>query len=338
MKLLTVTIPCYNSQEYMEHAIQTALTGGEAIEILIVDDGSSDNTLSIAKEYEKKYPTIIRALHKENGGHGSAVNTGIQNANGLFFKVLDSDDWFDEASLKKILHFIQYLVKESIPLDLIISNYVYEKPSIHKRKVVNYRSAIPCNRFFTWDDVKHFRMTQNLLMHSIMYRTQLLKDCHLTLPEHTFYVDNIFAYVPLPSVRKMYYLNVDLYRYYIGMYDQSVNETVMTRRIDQQIKITKIMIDSHDLMTISSKKLQSYMLQYLSMMMIVSSALLVNEGSAENLAKRDELWNYLKNSNKQVYRLITERKFGLPLQFKSSIGKKIIIHGYHFFNRIYGFN
>ena len=107
MKLLTVTIPCYNSQEYMEHAIQTALTGGEAIEILIVDDGSSDNTLSIAKEYEKKYPTIIRAIHKENGGHGSAVNTGIQNANGLFFKVLDSDDWFDEASLKKILHFTQ---------------------------------------------------------------------------------------------------------------------------------------------------------------------------------------------------------------------------------------
>lgn len=338
MKLLTVTIPCYNSQEYMEHAIQTALVGGEAVEILIVDDGSSDNTLSIAKEYEQKYPTIIRAIHKENGGHGSAVNTGIQNATGLFFKVLDSDDWFDEASLKKILHFIQYLVKESIPLDLIINNYVYEKPSIHKRKVVNYRSAIPCNRFFTWDDVKHFRMTQNLLMHSIMYRTQLLKDCHLTLPEHTFYVDNIFAYVPLPSVKKMYYLNVDLYRYYIGRDDQSVNETVMTRRIDQQIKITKIMIDAHDLTTISSKKLQSYMLQYLSMMMIVSSALLVNEGSPENLAKRDELWNYLKSSNKQVYHLITQRKFGLPLQFKSSIGKKIIIHGYHFFNRIYGFN
>lgn len=338
MKLLTVTIPCYNSQEYMEHAINTALTGGEDIEILIVDDGSSDGTLSIAKEYERKYPSIIRAIHKENGGHGSAVNTGIKNASGLFFKVLDSDDWFDEASLKKILHFIQYLVRESIPLDLIISNYVYEKPSIHKRKVVNYRSAIPCNRFFTWNDVKHFKMTQNLLMHSIMYRTQLLKDCHLTLPEHTFYVDNIFAFTPLPAVKKLYYLNVDLYRYYIGRDDQSVNEAVMTKRIDQQIKITKIMIDSHDLMTISSKKLQSYMLQYLSMMMIVSSALLVNEGSPDNLAKRDELWDYLKKSNKQVYHLITQRKFGLPLQFKSSVGKKIIICGYHFFNRLYGFN
>ncbi|RKI41522.1 glycosyltransferase family 2 protein [bacterium D16-51] len=338
MKLLTITIPCYNSQEYMHHAIESALTGGKDVEILIVDDGSSDDTLSIAKEYQKKYPDIIRAIHKENGGHGSAVNTGIANAAGLYFKVLDSDDWFDEASLKKVLHFIKYIASESIPLDMIISNYVYEKPSIRKRKVVNYKSAIPCNRFFTWDDVKHFKMTQNLLMHSIMYRTQLLKDCKLVLPEHTFYVDNIFAFVPLPYVKKMYYLNVDLYRYYIGRDDQSVNEAVMTRRIDQQIKITKILMNSHNLMEIPSKKLQSYMLQYLSMMMIVSSALLVNEGSPENLQKREELWNYLKNSNKQVYYLIIQRKLGFLLRFKTSFGKKIIIQGYHFFNLLYGFN
>lgn len=338
MKLLSVTIPCYNSQEYMKHAIESALAGGEDVEILIVDDGSSDNTLSIANAYQAKYPSIVRAIHKENGGHGSAVNTGIKNATGLFFKVLDSDDWFDETSLKKILHFIHYVVKESIPLDMIISNYVYEKPSLHKRKTIHYKSAIPCNKFFTWDDVKHFKMTQNLLMHSIMYKTQLLKDCNLVLPEHTFYVDNIFAFCPLPYVKRMYYLNVDLYRYYIGREDQSVNEAVMTRRIDQQIKITKIMIDSLDLSKIPSKKLQSYMLQYLSMMMIVSSALLVNEGSSQNLSKRDELWSYLKKSNKQAYRLITTYKFGFPLQWKSSVGKKVIITGYHFFNRIYGFN
>ena len=338
MKLLTVAIPCYNSQEYMSHAIETALSGGDDMEILIVNDGSSDNTQSIAEEYQEKYPGIIRAIQKENGGHGSAVNTGIQNATGLFFKVLDSDDWFDEKSLKKILHFIRYIVKESIPLDMIISNYVYEKPSIHKQKSINYKSAIPCNKFFTWDDVKHFKMTQNLLMHSIMYKTQLLRDCKLQLPEHTFYVDNIFAFCPLPNVKRMYYLNVDLYRYYIGREDQSVNEAVMTRRIDQQIKITKIMIDFFDLSAIPSKKLQSYMLQYLSMMMIVSSALLVNEGSPENLAKREELWNYLKNKDKQVYHLITSRKLGFALQFKSNFGKKVIISGYHLFNRIYSFN
>lgn len=338
MKLLTITIPCYNSQAYMQHAIESALTAGKQAEILIVDDGSSDNTLSVAEVYHKKYPDIIRVIHKENGGHGSAVNTGIANATGLFFKVLDSDDWFDEVSLKKIMHFLRYVATESIPLDMIISNYVYEKPSIRKRKVVNYKSAVPCNKFFTWDDVKHFKMTQNLLMHSIMYRTQLLKECNLVLPEHTFYVDNIFAFVPLPYVKKLYYLNVDLYRYYIGRDDQSVNEAVMTRRIDQQIKITKIMINSHNLLEISSKKLQSYMLQYLSMMMIVSSALLVNEGSPENLKKRDDLWNYLKITNKQVYHLILQRKLGFPLRWKTSVGKKIIIQGYHFFNLLYGFN
>ena len=338
MKLLTVTIPCYNSQEYMSHAIESALAGGNHVEILIVDDGSSDHTLSIANEYQKKYPDIVRAIHKENGGHGSAVNTGIQNAKGLFFKVLDSDDWFDEASLKKILHFIEYVAAESIPLDMIINNYVYEKPSLHKRKSIKYRSAIPCNKFFTWDEVKHFRMTQNLLMHSIIYKTKILKDCKLQLPEHTFYVDNIFAFCPLPYVKKLYYMNVDLYRYYIGREDQSVNEAVMTKRIDQQIKITKIMINSFHLDKIPSKKLQSYMLQYLSMMMIVSSALLINEGSAENLAKRDNLWDYLKNTDKHVYYLITSRKLGFPSQFKSELGKKFIISGYHFFNRIYGFN
>lgn len=338
MKLLTITIPCYNSQEYMSHAIESALVGGNEIEILIVDDGSSDNTLKIAKEYEEKYPSIVRAIHKDNGGHGSAVNTGIANASGLYFKVLDSDDWFDADSLKKVITFLQEVVTDSVSLDMLISNYVYEKPSVHKRKIMKYSSAIPTNQFFTWNDAKHFRMSQNLLMHSIIYKTKLLRDCHLHLPEHTFYVDNIFAYTPLPYVKKMYYLDVDLYRYYIGREDQSVNEEVMTKRIDQQIKVTKLMINSHNVTNIRNKKLRDYMIKYLAMMMIVSSALLVNSGSAENLKKRDELWLYLKNQNKSLYRIITHRKLGLPLQFKRKFGRKIIVWGYHFYNRVYGFN
>ena len=338
MKLLSVTIPCYTSHEYMEHAIDSVLAGGDDVEILIVDDGSSDNTLEIAKRYEEKYPNIVRAIHKENGGHGSAVNTGIANAKGLYFKVLDSDDWFDKKSLLKVLDFLRKIVTDSISLDMLICNYVYEKPIAHKRKAINYFGAIPRDRFITWSDVKHFRMSQNLLMHSIIYKTKLLHECKLKLPEHTFYVDNIYAFTPLPYVKKMYYLNVNLYRYYIGRDDQSVNEAVMTKRIDQQIKVTKLMIDSHDLSKIKNRKLRNYMIKYLSMMMIVSSALLVNEGSAESLAKRKDLWQYLKHSNKKIYYIITHTKFGFPLQFKSKSGRKIIIWGYHFFNRIYGFN
>ena len=120
MKLLTITIPCYNSQEYMEHAINSALIGGDDIEIIIVDDGSSDNTLQIAKQYEEKYPSIVRAIHKENGGHGSAVNTGIDNAEGVYFKVLDSDDWLDAYSLQRVLQLLREMITDGIGLDMVI--------------------------------------------------------------------------------------------------------------------------------------------------------------------------------------------------------------------------
>ena len=103
MKLLSIAIPCYNSQDYMRHAIETLLAGGEDVEILVVNDGSKDKTADIAAEYQQKYPTIVRAINKENGGHGDAVMTGLKNATGLYFKVVDSDDWVDEECLKRVL-------------------------------------------------------------------------------------------------------------------------------------------------------------------------------------------------------------------------------------------
>ena len=103
MKLLSVAIPCYNSEAYMSKCINSLLIGGEEVEIIIVDDGSSDRTAEIADDYAEKYPTIVKAIHQENGGHGQAVNTGIKNATGLYFKVVDSDDWVDEEAYKQIL-------------------------------------------------------------------------------------------------------------------------------------------------------------------------------------------------------------------------------------------
>lgn len=106
MKLLSIAVPCYNSEDYMRHCIETLLPGGEDVEIIIVDDGSTkDRTAEIADEYAAKYPGIVKAVHQENGGHGEAVNTGLRNATGLYFKVVDSDDWLDtewKVSIPKI--------------------------------------------------------------------------------------------------------------------------------------------------------------------------------------------------------------------------------------------
>ena len=124
MKLLSIVVPCYNSEAYMHKCINSLLTGGEDVEILIVDDGSTlDRTGEIADEYEARFPTIVKAIHKENGGHGSAVNTGIACASGLYFKVVDSDDWVKEESYKLILEKLREMAGGNRVLDMFVSNF-----------------------------------------------------------------------------------------------------------------------------------------------------------------------------------------------------------------------
>ena len=188
MKLLSIAIPCYNSEAYMENCIKSLLPGGDEVEILVIDDGSKDRTAEIADEYQEKYPGIVRAIHQPNLGHGGAVNTGIHNAQGLYFKVVDSDDWVNEESYKEILKTLEELVKGSKTVDLLISNFVYEKQGATRKKVMQYRHCLPVNQIFTWNEVGHMPKGKYLLMHSMIYRTQLLLECNLTLPEHTFYV------------------------------------------------------------------------------------------------------------------------------------------------------
>ena len=110
MKLLTITVPCYNSQDYLDRCMESLLVGGEDVEILIVDDGSTDRTAEMADAYAQKYPAIVKVIHKQNGGHGSAVNAGIAGATGLFFKVVDSDDWVKEESYYEILQALSRLI------------------------------------------------------------------------------------------------------------------------------------------------------------------------------------------------------------------------------------
>ena len=128
MKLLSIAIPCYNSEAYMRNCIESLLPGGDEVEILIVDDGSvKDNTARIADEYEARYPGICRAIHQENGGHGEAVNAGLRAATGIYFKVVDSDDWVNAEAYKEVLETLRSFVMGEQTLDMLITNFVYEK-------------------------------------------------------------------------------------------------------------------------------------------------------------------------------------------------------------------
>ena len=341
MKLLTIAIPSYNSENYLSKCIESLLPGGEDVEILVVNDGSKDNTSAIGHEYEAKYPGIVKVIDKENGGHGSAVNAGVEHATGLFFKVVDSDDWVKKSAYLEILEKLKDFAGSDVIIDMLISNFVYEKEGAAKKKVMRYAHALPKDTVFTWNDVGHFFKGQYILMHSVIYRTKLLRECGMKLPDHTFYVDNIFVYEPLPYVKNMYYMDVNFYRYYIGREDQSVNEKVMIGRVDQQIRVNKLMIDytvRNRKMIFVNKRLKQYMLNYLEIITTISSIMLILADTEEALDKKTELWEYLKASDSYLYRKLRYGIMGNGMNLPGKGGRKISVEGYRLAQRFFKFN
>ncbi len=337
MKLLTVAIPCYNSEEYMEKSIRSALNGGEKVEVLIIDDGSTDSTLQIAKKYEKRFPDIVKVIHKENGGHGDAVNAGIKHATGLYFKVLDSDDVLGRKAMTKVLAFLEKSVENDLGIDMVITNFMYDKQGVKRKKIMKYKHAIPVEKVITWDDVK-LGTTQFLLMHSVMYRTKVLKECGLELPKHTFYVDNIYVFTPLPYVKKIYYLDVVFYKYYIGREDQSVNESVMIKRLDQQYRVTRIMLDDYCEMNITNERLDNALVHYFDMMMCISTIMSIREGSKARLKDKDELWKHLEEKNLDLYKRVRHSLLGRSMNVPGKYGRKVSVALYKIVQGLFGFN
>lgn len=339
MKTITFAVPCYNSAEYMDKCIESLLVCGDDIEILIVDDGSTkDDTAEKADKWESDYPELIRAIHKENGGHGSAVNTGLANATGLYFKVVDSDDWLDKEAMVAVMEYLRKQLNSAVPTDMVIANYVYEKVYEDSRTEIRYSNVFPQNKEFTWEEVKSFSHSQYLLMHSVIYRTKLLRDMDLKLPENCFYVDNIFVYEPLPNVKTMYYVDVPMYRYFIGREGQSVNESVMMSRIDQQLRVTRQMIDAVDVMSLTPRRLRKYMEGYLSMMMCICSVFLRMGNTEEDKQKLADIWEYLKNRDHILYRKVRTNVLNFGTNLPTELGRRIGLSGYRIAQKVFKFN
>jgi len=313
MKLITFAVPCYNSENYLSKCIESLLKGGEEVEIIIINDGSTDNTAEIAGAYAAEYPSIVKTVNKQNGGHGSGVNKGLELATGLFYKVVDSDDWLDNDSLKILLAAIRAHLKENSLPDLYITNFVYEKVCVGKRFVRNYKRNFPIGKFFGWKQTKRFYTSSVLMMHSLIYNTEKLRKSQTVLPEHTFYVDNIFAYKPLPHMQKLYYMNIDLYRYYIGREDQSVSRENIVKRYEQQIRVMKEMVSAYSYEQIKSnpKGLCRYMLHDLAIVMTLT--VMFTTGGKDNVKIRKaaliELWKWIKDKDIKMYRYLRYRAY-----------------------------
>ena len=311
MKYITFTIPSYNSQEYMRHVIDNLVAVGDDIEVIIVNDGSTDDTGKIADEYQNKYPTIVKAIQKENGGHGSGVMAGLHNASGLFYKVVDSDDWVETNDVVNMIDLIKKHLNEGVDIDLYITNYVYEHASDNSQYSMNYRKYLPIDTVFNWNDIKRIGLETVFLMHSLMYRTDKLRESGMNLPNHTFYVDDIYAYVPLPFMHNLYYRDLDFYHYFIGRADQSINYDTMCKRYEQQMRVFKIMYESNSLEKLKTfpKRLYQYMWQFLMIIGAVTFMTIIGTKEDKEIRKRvyKEFQKELKGIDKKLFNKLRYR-------------------------------
>ena len=333
MKYISFVVPCYNSEEYMEKCIKSLLIGKDDVEIIIIDDGSKDNTGKIADKYQKKYPNIVKTIHQENGGHGEGINVGLKHATGKYFKVVDSDDWLDEDAYKKLLKEIKH-----IDTDLVVCNYVYTYTDGRSDQVISFANVYDEGRVLTWDDIHKFSLTQYPSLHSMMYKKSVLDKSNIDLPKHVFYEDNLFIYLPLVNTKTIYYLDLDLYRYYIGRADQSVQESQMIKRSSHQVLVSERVCTAYDLTEIENKKLRKLMTReciFLMTIGVVFSRLAFNK---EGEKQYKELWKSVKEKNPKLYRRMRYFSMATFVSIPGKLGRQIMKLGYRFAHSLVNFN
>ena len=233
---------------------------------------------------------------------------------------------------------IMLQVGEGTPVDMLLSNYVYEKLSTNHQRRMVYHYMFPADQITGWDGMKRVIKGFTILMHSVTYRTEMLRECGLHLPKHTFYVDNLFVFEPLPYVKTIYYLDVDFYRYYIGRDGQSVAEQTMVKRIDQQLYVNYRMIDNFDPWSIEEDNLRNYMLSYLETITVVSSVIGYVSNTPEDLAKVKKLWRHMREKDVKMYRHVRFGVLGNAMNLPGRFGRYLSLKSYHIAQRFIGFN
>lgn len=234
-KLLTISVAAYNVEKYIQENLNSMLIDDimDDLEVFIIDDGGNDNTYSIAKDYESKYPDTFIAIHKENGGYGSTVNYSVKNARGKYFKILDGDDWFDKDGLVKL---INWLKKNDS--DVVVTNYYIGPQSGKMQQHIahNEKHGVILN-------LKNYVPQKPIGMWSLVYKTEIIRESDLEMPCYTLYTDQIYSVVPFLRAKTICFLDYYVYCYRVGRDGQSVSRESRIKHIDEMLNVC-IMLDA----------------------------------------------------------------------------------------------
>lgn len=253
-KVLSISIAAYNIEKYLDKLMNSLLDERvtDALDIMIVSDGSTDNTISMGEKYSAKYPGTVRVIAKENGGHGSTINKGIELAEGKYFKPIDGDDWVDTEALVKFVRFL-----EDHDADMVISDYKRCVEGSEPEDVVF--SGIEAGRVYSFEDMS--AAAGWMRYHTVTFRTSILRDHGVRLDEHCFYVDTELMVMPIPYVETATYCDACVYCYRLGINEQSVSMTSRKKHIDNSEKVSETLLDYFNSLDVKlSDRKNAYML------------------------------------------------------------------------------
>lgn len=232
-KTLSIVIPSYNVEKYLEQTLESFIEESilNAIEVLIVDDGSKDGTAEIGKRFEERYPGSFRLISKENGGHGSTINRGIEECTGKYFKVVDGDDWVNTEDFKILIGKL-----ENCDADYVVTNYYEVNDQTGEKTKKEYKELLKDRAEGHWTFQEIAEKVQPS-MHALIFKSSILKENGIRLDEHSFYVDVEYILYPLPYVRTVAYFDLFIYMYRLAQATQSVSMQGFQKHIQNHMDV-----------------------------------------------------------------------------------------------------
>ena len=239
MKQLSIIVPSYNMENFLAHCVESVLRSPSSkdVEIVIVNDGSKDNTLEIARSYALQFEDVVRVVDKKNGNYGSAINAGLQVAEGEYVKILDADDSFDSDRVADMVTFL----RDMRGVDMVVTPFIEVTRSesrrvdynLYSRKIYDYGRVYEADKIFADGAIRFF------MMHGVCYRTDLLRQMHYHQTEGISYTDQEWVFYPLFKVATIAFADIPLYRYNLAREGQTMDVAVQMRSLSQLVKVTE---------------------------------------------------------------------------------------------------
>lgn len=300
-KVLTISVAAYNVEDFIEECLQSFVIEDimDMLEVLVIDDGSTDHTVALAKKYEEQYPATFRVITKQNGGHGSTVNHGMKEATGAFFKTVDGDDWVEKEGLRSLVRYLGHC--ESKP-DIVVTDYHWVDWHNGKvlRTITTDFDGKQCEMLYDFRDIA---AKVYLNMHAVTFRTQLLRDHPFALMEHCFYVDAQYVLYPIPYVQTVVFLKDPVYQYRLGMDGQSMNLANMQKNCSHHETVLQSILQLYQNMDSAEPEKKAYLAKAAARLEASQIKIYLSfPPSARAKQKICDMEHLIKNQYPQVYR------------------------------------